>query len=952
MTTPARPGEEAADDRRTPAPVPTHLQVTSADLDRALTPPPAPHHFGRYRVLRQLGVGGMATVYLAHDDDLDRQVALKVPHLGPHLGPHLPERFQREARAAALLRHPNICPVFDVGRAGDVPFLTMAYIEGQTLAQCADRYREQGDKAVVELVRVLADAVAHAHEHGVIHRDLKPSNVMITPGGEPVIMDFGLARRVGQAEDRLTQLGHALGTPAYMPPEQVSGDADAMGPASDVYSLGVILYELLTGHLPFEGTVTSVLAAIARDEAPPLLKHGDDHDPRLGAICRTALAKSPAARFPSMRAFADALADFLAERPVPLPAPAAEADPGLADVALSLLRQWGWGVALRHLRGRWHKARDEREKAAWQLYLDALGAECEAGERARERLAGLAVGPALLGWWLVGGAVSVLRTRDCRAAHRLLDRAEKEGDATDVMLRATVLHTRGWAFVHESKPARALPLLHEALTLFGKEHFAAGRVLDTLGMAHASRGDFHLAREFYEQAVAHKKRHDDDTGLAVSHGQLGRLYLDWGRLEQAEEHFQADLRLAQNLFDRRGEAQMYTHLGQVTLARAERERSAGRAGSAKRLAGEAAGWLDGAVRLAVEVGNPLTEGYARKDRALVALLEGDAALAEEQLQRADELFRAAGFADGTAQVDRAWGLLRREQGRWDEATRKLRSALAHFEKNADQAEAARTLWELARTQRAADVRPPLLTRAYLEALTRAEVCRRAEMVQRIEQELQEVDHDAHVRHLYRRARGAAADEEAVELGGGTAEAATLLALALGGLEELAQDRGPEEVLQVLNAVLAELEVALNRQKGVVLAYSGDGLTALFRERRHAERGARAALGLVEAVAELNRPRRVLGLPLFAARVGVATGPVFVGAVGTYRKVEWAAVGAAVGLAARLAAAAGPGLPRASAATREAAGDSFRWSAVEGEGWALEGETEEGRRSLDDRTAAR
>src|SRR5262245_26980986 len=194
---------------------------------------------------------------------------------------------------------------------------------------------------------------------------------MITPGGEPVIMDLGLARRVDQAEERLTQFGHVLGTPAYMPPEQVSADADAMGPASDVYSLGVILYELLTAHLPFDGTVTAVLAAIARDVPPPPRQHRPDLDARLDAVCRTALAKAPAARFPSMAAFADALAAFLAEGPVPLPVPEAEADPALADEALALLREWGWSMALRRLRGRAHRAPDERRRASYQLLLDA-----------------------------------------------------------------------------------------------------------------------------------------------------------------------------------------------------------------------------------------------------------------------------------------------------------------------------------------------------------------------------------------------------------------------------------------------------------------------------------------------------------------------------------------------------------------------------------------------------
>src|SRR5579884_2001207 len=254
MAAAPKPGEGPPAQADTPPTEPGLTTPAGAGL------PPPPPRLGRYRVVRMLGSGGMATVYLAHDTELDRPVALKVPHLDPRHGPELLERFQREARAAALLRHPNICPVFDVGRADGVPYLTMAYIEGRTLAEAADDYRRRGPGAVAALVRTLALALEEAHGHGVIHRDLKPSNVMITPRGEPVIMDFGLARRADRDDARLTAVGYALGTPAYMPPEQVSGDVDAMGPAADVYSLGVILYELLTGQLPFTGSATAVLA--------------------------------------------------------------------------------------------------------------------------------------------------------------------------------------------------------------------------------------------------------------------------------------------------------------------------------------------------------------------------------------------------------------------------------------------------------------------------------------------------------------------------------------------------------------------------------------------------------------------------------------------------------------------------------------------------------------------
>ncbi len=231
-------------------------------------PQQLPTAFGRYRLLRLLGKGGMGLVYLAHDSQLDRPVALKVPHFAAAEGSQVLERFYREARAAATILHPNICPLYDVGAIDGVPYLTMAYVEGKPLAEFAVA-RPLTPRQAALLLRKLALALAEAHKRGVIHRDLKPGNVMIDRRGEPMVMDFGLARRARGGDARLTQLGTALGTPAYMPPEQISGDVAAMGPGSDVYSLGVILYELLTGRLPFSGDAMAMLSQVLLDEPSP-----------------------------------------------------------------------------------------------------------------------------------------------------------------------------------------------------------------------------------------------------------------------------------------------------------------------------------------------------------------------------------------------------------------------------------------------------------------------------------------------------------------------------------------------------------------------------------------------------------------------------------------------------------------------------------------------------------
>src|SRR5438874_471814 len=170
---------------------------------------PLPKTFGRYRLLRPLGEGGIGTVYLARDTELDRLVALKVPRLGPddQLPPDDLERFFREGRAAASLMHPNLCPIFDVGQVDGTPYLTMAYLEGRLLSGIIEKGKPLSQRQAVQIVRKLASALQEAHARGVIHRDLKPSNVMINSRGEPVVMDFGLARRDEAVESRLTKDG-------------------------------------------------------------------------------------------------------------------------------------------------------------------------------------------------------------------------------------------------------------------------------------------------------------------------------------------------------------------------------------------------------------------------------------------------------------------------------------------------------------------------------------------------------------------------------------------------------------------------------------------------------------------------------------------------------------------------------------------------------------------------
>ncbi|QEL13373.1 serine/threonine-protein kinase [Limnoglobus roseus] len=265
-----------------------------------------PEVFGRYRILRILGRGGMGEVYLAFDQSLERQVALKIPVADGGVSPDDLERFHREARAAAGLGHPNICPVHDVGQVDGVTFFTMAYIDGASLAQRMQEGRFSVERAIT-LIHKLAQALDLAHRTGIVHRDLKPANILMNAAGEPLITDFGLVRRTDPSTPALTKSGAILGTPTYMSPEQIDSKFGRVGPASDLYSLGVILYELLTGVAPFQGSLTEILYRVVYSPPARPTDLCPDVSSAVEAVVLKALAKNPSDRFPTMAAFAEAL---------------------------------------------------------------------------------------------------------------------------------------------------------------------------------------------------------------------------------------------------------------------------------------------------------------------------------------------------------------------------------------------------------------------------------------------------------------------------------------------------------------------------------------------------------------------------------------------------------------------------------------------------------------------
>jgi class 3 adenylate cyclase len=363
----------------------------------------------------------------------------------------------------------------------------------------------------------------------------------------------------------------------------------------------------------------------------------------------------------------------------------------------------------------------------------------------------------------------------------------------------------------------------------------------------------------------------------------------------------------------------------VARPRGDDEAPAGRPEHARRHREAADGWLDAAVRRAAEGNWALLEAYALKDHAAAALALGRPADAEDRCGRAERLFQGAGFAEGLAHVRRALGTTRRHQGRWAEAQGLLRAALRHFQDSGESSEVARTQLELARTQRAAGEPPPLASLAFQDALRAAEACRRPHLVRQVEAEFQAVDVLAHGRWLYQRVRGRGVAEETASLVDGVRETATVLYLDLQGSTDYALGRDPEEVMMTLNQMMADFVAVLRRHEARVSGFRGDGFLALFRGADHATRAVTAGLDLYGELSAFNEPREVLGLPPFAARVGIASGEVFLGNVGTYDKMDFTAIGTTANLGARLEGQAAPGRPCISRQTYELVRDRFRYA---------------------------